>query len=143
MFEGGFFFNPQFSPLFSSKDQDSGDSATGYATLLGALETENREEVEDELTGPITTKHLLSWACQVARGMEYLASKKVRPPVRSPPQFSLRSFMVTWLRATCCCARATLPRSATLVCPRLWRGEAPTQRSRTRHCLSSGWLWRP
>ena len=68
---------PHSSPYVrrtSSAEQDSGDSTTGYATLLGALEVE--EEVPDEL-GPITTKHLLSWACQVARGMEYLTSKKV------------------------------------------------------------------
>ena len=57
-------------------EQDSGDSTTGYATLLGALDVEEDEPEEDEL-GPITTKHLLSWACQVARGMEYLTSKKV------------------------------------------------------------------
>ena len=35
------------------------------------------EEEDDEEEGPLTTKNLLSWSCQVARGMEYLGSKKV------------------------------------------------------------------
>ena len=62
-----------------SPEQDSGDSTTGYATLLGALEVEESEDMAEDKLGPITTKHLLSWACQVARGMEYLTSKKVAP----------------------------------------------------------------
>ena len=60
-----------------SPEQDSWDSTTGYATLLGALEVEESEDIKEDELGPITTKHLLSWACQVARGMEYLTSKKV------------------------------------------------------------------
>ena len=67
-----------------SAEQDSGDSTTaGYATLLGALEVDEREDEEEDDLGPITTKHLLSWACQVARGMEYLTSKKVALESRS------------------------------------------------------------
>ena len=66
-----------------SPEQDSGDSTTGYATLLGALEVDEREDEEEDELGPITTKHLLSWACQVARGMEYLTSKKVALEFRS------------------------------------------------------------
>ena len=65
-------------PLLLLSDQDSGSSTGGYARLLGGVDNEPVEEQED--LGPITTKHLLSWACQVATGMEYLASKKVLTP---------------------------------------------------------------
>ena len=36
--------------------------------------------MEDEIDklGPITSKHLLIWAYQVAKGLEYLGSMKVR-----------------------------------------------------------------
>ena len=66
-----------------SLEQDSGDFTTRYATLLGALEAEEGEDVEEEELGPITTKHLLAWAWQVARGMEYLTSKKVAPKMNA------------------------------------------------------------
>ena len=45
-------------------------------TLLGG---DNNNLVEDspEDLGPISTKHLLVWAYQIAKGMEYLGSMKV------------------------------------------------------------------
>ena len=52
------------------------DQTGEYARLLGGdQEGDKGEEVEQ--VGPVTTKHLLSWAHQVARGMEYLAQLKV------------------------------------------------------------------
>ena len=56
------------------------DSSTGYAKLLGTGGNDNTKELlnsEAEDLGPITTKHLLSWAYQIAKGMEYLGTMKV------------------------------------------------------------------
>ena len=53
---------------------------SGYAKLLGGVPNEDTNDLlnnEAEDLGPITTKHLLSWAYQIAKGMEYLGSMKV------------------------------------------------------------------
>ena len=53
---------------------------SGYAKLLGGVPNEGTHDLynnEAEDLGPITTKHLLSWAYQIAKGMEYLGSMKV------------------------------------------------------------------
>ena len=53
---------------------------SGYAKLLGGVPNEDTNDLlnnEAEDIGPITTKHLLSWAYQIAKGMEYLGSMKV------------------------------------------------------------------
>ena len=53
---------------------------SGYAKLLGGVPNEEANDLlnnEAEDLGPITTKHLLSWAYQIAKGMEYLGSMKV------------------------------------------------------------------
>ena len=126
-----------------SLEQDSGDFTTRYATLLGALEAEEGEDVEEEELGPITTKHLLAWAWQVARGMEYLTSKKVAPKMNALWRNCFRSYTVTWLLVMCFSARGTLSRSVTLACPRFWREGEHTQKSRTPRCRSSGSPWRP
>ena len=126
-----------------SLEQDSGDFTTRYATLLGALEAEEGEDVEEEELGPITTKHLLAWAWQVARGMEYLTSKKVAPKMNALWRNYFRSYTVTWLLVMCFSARGTLSRSVTLACPRFWREGEHTQKSRTPRCRSSGSPWRP
>lgn len=45
-------------------------------TLLGGhIPSQAEDQVED--LGPISTKHLLVWAYQIAKGMEYLSSMKV------------------------------------------------------------------
>jgi hypothetical protein len=54
-----------------------------YARIVGGLEEQRPEKVPE--VGPFTTRHLLSWSCQVARGMEYLASKKVTTHSFAPP----------------------------------------------------------
>ena len=53
-----------------------GETSSEYVTLLGG---NNNNEVADlrESLGPISTKHLLVWAYQIAKGMEYLGSMKV------------------------------------------------------------------
>ena len=53
-----------------------------YVTLLGGTLTPGQDNVnkvdeELEMLGPITSKHLLKWSHQIAKGMEYLGSKKV------------------------------------------------------------------
>ena len=56
------------------------DNSTGYAKLLGGVPNEDTNDLlnsEAEDLGPITTKHLLSWAYQIAKGMEYLGTMKV------------------------------------------------------------------
>ena len=53
---------------------------SGYAKLLGGVLNEEANDLlnnEAEDLGPLTTKHLLSWAYQIAKGMEYLGSMKV------------------------------------------------------------------
>ena len=51
---------------------------------LEEAEGEKEAEEDEEEEGPLTTKNLLSWSCQVARGMEYLGSKKVTPALGQP-----------------------------------------------------------
>ena len=52
------------------------ENSSEYVTLLGGdISCQGEEEPED--LGPISTKHLLVWAYQIAKGMEYLGSKKV------------------------------------------------------------------
>ena len=62
------------------------DNYNEYVSLLdGSLKpvqekkniSSNKEDEIDKL-GPITSKHLLIWAYQVAKGLEYLGSMKVR-----------------------------------------------------------------
>ena len=58
------------------------DNINEYVTLLGASESsvsdpEQRLAEDIARLGPVTTKHLLVWAYQVAKGMEYLGSKKI------------------------------------------------------------------
>ena len=51
-----------------------------YAKLLGGVPNEDTNDLlnnEAEDLGPLTTKHLLSWAYQITKGMEYLGSMKV------------------------------------------------------------------
>ena len=45
-------------------------------TLLGGHNNNLVEDCPEDL-GPISTKHLLVWAYQIAKGMEYLGSMKV------------------------------------------------------------------
>ena len=52
------------------------ENSSEYVTLLGG-NNNNVEEDSPEDLGPISTKHLLAWAYQIAKGMEYLGSKKV------------------------------------------------------------------
>ena len=52
------------------------ENSSEYVTLLGG-DNNNMEEDCPEDLGPISTKHLLVWAHQIAKGMEYLGSKKV------------------------------------------------------------------
>ena len=59
---------------------------SGYAKLLGGVLNEEANDLlnnEAEDLGPLTTKHLLSWAYQIAKGMEYLGSMKVMKVVES------------------------------------------------------------
>ena len=52
------------------------ENSSEYVTLLGGdISCQGEEEPED--LGPISTKHLLVWAYQIAKGMEYLGSMKV------------------------------------------------------------------
>ena len=56
------------------------DTSTGYAKLLGMGGNDKAKELlnsEPEDLGPVTTKHLLCWAYQIAKGMEYLGTMKV------------------------------------------------------------------
>ena len=53
-----------------------------YVKLLGAQDTSQADAekaLNDEIDklGPLTSKHLLVWSYQVAKGMEYLGSKKI------------------------------------------------------------------
>ena len=59
---------------------------SGYAKLLGGVVNEEANDLlnnESEDLGPLTTKHLLSWAYQIAKGMEYLGSMKVIKQLKS------------------------------------------------------------
>ena len=59
---------------------------SGYAKLLGGMPNEDTDDLlnnEAEDLGPITSKHLLSWAYQIAKGMEYLGSMKVTEKLKS------------------------------------------------------------
>ena len=54
------------------------DNYNEYVTLLGAASLTEKEKSnsEPESLGPISSKHLLVWAHQIAKGMEYLGSMK-------------------------------------------------------------------
>ena len=52
------------------------ENSSEYVTLLGG-DNNNLVEDQPEDLGPISTKHLLVWAYQIAKGMEYLGSMKV------------------------------------------------------------------
>ena len=59
---------------------------SGYARLLAGVPNEDTKDLlnnEAEDLGPLTTKHLLSWAYQIAKGMEYLGSMKVMKKLKS------------------------------------------------------------
>ena len=53
----------------------------GYVVPNGAVDEINKidsfPQTEDEERQPISTKDLISWSYQIARGMGYLSSKKV------------------------------------------------------------------
>ena len=53
------------------------ENSSEYVTLLGGNHQHRQVEDHTEDLGPISTKHLLVWAYQIAKGMEYLGSMKV------------------------------------------------------------------
>ena len=56
-------------------EDSTNNNFNGYAKLLGAgLESSIEDDPVPEDTGPVTTQHLLSWAAQIAKGMEYLTT---------------------------------------------------------------------
>ena len=58
------------------------ENSNEYVTLLGkpnkeSVEREKKLTEDFEKLGPLTSKHLLIWSYQIAKGMEYLGSMKV------------------------------------------------------------------
>ena len=80
--EGDNFLRKNYNKKFSLDE----DNYNEYVSLLdGSLKPVQEKKItssdkEDEIDklGPITSKHLLIWAYQVAKGLEYLGSMKVR-----------------------------------------------------------------